>query len=106
MKKVYDEEFNYVSFGANNKVKVEITEYANGQNAILLTSYDSQFNYYEPFLTASIALDVHPGGNKVYIKNYSENVGILDFLIKNNIVSEPLFTVQSGYVEIPVCEIL
>ena len=42
-----------------------------------------------------------------FIKNYSENSGILDALIKTNIVSEPLTYVSSGYVtHIPIVEVI
>lgn len=39
----------------------------------------------------------------VAIKNYSENEGVLDFLIENNVVEpEKGNTIYSGFVEIPI----
>lgn len=42
----------------------------------------------------------------VVIKDYSENEGMLNFLIQNNIVSKPLDWVPLGYVLAPICKLL
>jgi hypothetical protein len=44
--------------------------------------------------------------NETAIKNYSENDGILEHLIKDGIVSEPVRFVDSGFVQVPICKIL
>jgi hypothetical protein len=44
--------------------------------------------------------------DEVIIKNYSENEGVLEFLIENGIVSKPLRTVESGWVTCPVVKLL
>lgn len=44
--------------------------------------------------------------NSIAVKNYSENRGVLEFLIKNKIVEKPHRSIQSGYVEIPICKLL
>lgn len=41
--------------------------------------------------------------NEVAVKNYSENAGILDLLIEEEIVWPPHRFIPSGYVIIPVC---
>ena len=41
----------------------------------------------------------------VAVKNYSENEGMLDFLIENNIVDTPITYVQENYVSFPICKI-
>lgn len=39
----------------------------------------------------------------IAVKNYSENEGMVEFLISMNIITElPVFTIPSGFVEIPV----
>ena len=43
--------------------------------------------------------------DEVGIKDYSENEGVLDFLVKNNIVHPPHRHAQSGFVIIPVCRL-
>jgi hypothetical protein len=40
------------------------------------------------------------------IKDYSENAGLLQVLIDAGVVSEPVGYVRSGFVEIPVCDLL
>lgn len=39
----------------------------------------------------------------VMIKNWGDGEGNLDLLVKNGIISEPLYYLDSGYVQIPVC---
>ena len=57
-----------------------------------------------PFATATVNL---PGLTKdeVAIKNYSENEGVLSFLLENNIVELPHRFIASGFVNIPVCRL-
>ena len=57
-----------------------------------------------PFATATVNL---PGltENEVAIKNYSENEGVLIFLLDNEIIEAPHRFVQSGFVNIPVCKL-
>ena len=42
---------------------------------------------------------------EVAIKNYSENEGVLYFLLENNIVEQPHRWINSGFVNIPVCRL-
>ena len=44
--------------------------------------------------------------NIVIIKNYSENEGVLDALIKHEVISEPIGVVQTGFVKSPMCKVL
>lgn len=60
----------------------------------------------EPVANASVQLGVKLPEKHVAIKNYSENEGILEVLVAEGIVSEPVQYVQSGFVSIPVCELL
>ena len=41
----------------------------------------------------------------VAVKDYSENEGMLQFLIENNIVEPPVTYVESGFVKLPICKI-
>jgi len=43
--------------------------------------------------------------DEVIIKNYSENEGVLEFLIENGIVSQPLRWVASGWVTCPIVKL-
>lgn len=80
-------------------VTVKLDKYANGRTAIqILDAIDGQ-----PYATATVNIDhVLLADNEVLIKDYSENEGMLDFLIKNNIVTPTPNGVQSGFVWLPV----
>lgn len=57
-----------------------------------------------PFATATVNLPVLET-DEVAIKNYSENEGILNFLLDNSIIEAPHRFVLSGFVNIPVCKL-
>lgn len=42
----------------------------------------------------------------VFVKDYSENEGVLQSLVDSDIVSGPVAFVRSCYVDIPVCKLL
>lgn len=64
----------------------------NNANALMLVETETE----EPFMTPSVNLpDMHLKPDEVIIKNYSENQGILDILINENIVL-PLKLVGPG----------
>ena len=61
----------------------------------------------EPVTTATINIPEVPlESNEVIIKNYSENEGILDSLVKAKIVKPTGKTVKTGFVECSICELL
>jgi hypothetical protein len=80
---------------------VSIGEYAdNGRPAIEL------FDVIEgsPYAVASVNLPhIHLEENEVLIKDYSENEGVMNFLLKNNIVTNTGKIVCHGYVVLNVC---
>lgn len=56
----------------------------------------------EVFLTATCFLeDLRPG--EVAVKNWSENEGVLDTLLREGIVKFPHRHIRTGYVMAPVC---
>jgi hypothetical protein len=57
-----------------------------------------------PFATATVNLSGLTK-DEVAIKNYSENEGVLNFLLENEIIELPHRFVQSGFVNIPVCRL-
>lgn len=60
-----------------------------------------------PVMMATVNIpDAHLEKDEVIIKNYSENEGVLEFLIENGIVSKPLRTVSSGWVTCPIVKLL
>lgn len=85
------------------EVVIQTRNYPNGRKAIELI--DAEDNM--PYAVATVNLpDVLLADNEVLIKDYSENEGILDFLVDNKIVRNTGRGVRSGFVWIPVCELL
>lgn len=77
--------------------------YSNHRTAICLTDVETG----EPILTATVNIPEEViEKDEVIIKNYSENEGILDTLVKNKIVSTPIRFVNIGYVTVPICKLL
>lgn len=77
-------------------------EYSNGRPALQVLSSNG-----EPLCTATVNLpeaDVPEG--HVLVKNYSENRGVLDALIKAGVVGEPIAEIPTGFVMVQVCELL
>ena len=91
--------FNLTAHEQSYNVTIRLSKYHNGRTAIEL--YDAEDG--EPYATATVNIDnVLLADNEVLIKDYSENEGMLDFLIHNNIVTPTPNGVQSGFVWIPV----
>ena len=81
-------------------VRIQLGKYANGRTRINLV--DDSDN--EPYATATTNLpDVLLLDNEVFIKDYSENEGVLEFLSKNNIVVPTNKWATSGHVDVQVC---
>ena len=80
-------------------VTVELRKYENGRTAVQINSAMDG----HPYAVASVNMpNVLLADNEVLIKDYSENLGMLDFLIRNNIVTPTPNGVQSGFVWLPV----
>lgn len=97
-------EFNLTSpfTGENILVTVSLKKYNNGRTAIELLENDPETGPV-PYTTATVNIpDVLLADNEVLIKDYSENEGVLDFLIRYNIVTPTPNGVQSGFVWVPV----
>jgi hypothetical protein len=85
------------------KCRVEFAQYWDGGMALLLVDLSSG----EEFARATVNV---PGAalaeGQVLIKDYSENHGILDALEKAGILRSTGQIVESGYAQIPVCDLL
>ena len=81
-------------------VRIQLAKYSNGRTRINLV--DDSDN--EPYATATTNLpDVLLLDNEVFIKDYSENEGVLQFLSTNNIVVPTDKWATSGHVDVQVC---
>jgi len=86
-------------YGNTVPVALEFGKYANGHNRIQIIDTTDGF----PYATASVSVpDLQ--ADEVGIKSYSENTGVLEFLVENNIVKQPHRFVKSGYIIIPICK--
>jgi len=57
-------------------------------------------------VASSYKKDFHLGPDEMLVKDYSENQGILDFLIENGICSKPKYYIASGFVDLVLVDIL
>ena len=61
----------------------------------------------EPVLIATVNIPTEElKDDEVIIKNYSENEGVLDVLVRAGVVSEPIRTIETGHVTVPVVKLL
>lgn len=82
---------------------VELGRYGNGRTAVCL--YDRETN--EPHATATINLpDESIAPDEVFIKDYSENAGMLAALETAGLVAPTGREVRTGYVSAPVVKLL
>jgi hypothetical protein len=82
---------------------VEKTRYPNGRPALVLN--DARDG--EMFAVATVNLpDLPAGPNQVFIKDYSENEGMLAALEAAGIVRPLNVRARSEFVSVPICELL
>ena len=93
-------QFQSLYGGSRYTLQIQHGTYQEGNTSMQLIDCADGF----PFATATVNL---PGltENEVAIKNYSENEGVLNFLLDNEIIEAPHRFVQSGFVNIPVCRL-
>ena len=83
-----------------SEVLVNKSKYSNDRTCLELIDVEDGI----PYAVASVNLpNVLLEENEILIKDYSKNQGVLDFLVKNNIVKRTEKSVESGSVWIPVC---
>lgn len=79
-------------------IDIKMSKYKNGQNRMDFIDSEDGF----PVLVASVAVEQNLEQDEIAIKNYSENEGVLDFLINEGIVTSFCRNISSGFVKIPV----
>lgn len=81
-------------------VRIELGRYGNGRIAINLIDVNDN----QPYATATTNIpDALLLDNEVFVKDYSENEGVLEFLTTNNIVVPTDKWVTTGHVDVQVC---
>ena len=78
-----------VCFFSHSKYELDLSLYCISETG----------NYYEPFMDVTISnpYEFH-GENRAYIKDYSENAGLGNWLVKNGIAKPTGKILPSGYV--------
>jgi len=86
----------------NYDLEINYSKYANGRTAIALVDREDGM----PFTTASVNMPDHdcPEGH-IYIKNWSENEGMVEYLQGKGIIGEIVSYVNSGFVTVPLCKL-
>ena len=89
-------------YGTFENCRIIKDTYANGGICLMLVDEEG------PIATCTINVpEVKLGNNEVIIKDYSENKGILNFLVTNGIVEKPAQAVRiSPWVVAPICKVL
>jgi len=82
---------------------VIIKQYNNDRTAIQLVDAEDGC----PVAIATVNLPAESiERDEVIIKDYSENSGILDALVEGGVVSKPIRTIRTEFVEMYVCKLL
>lgn len=92
----------HVSPYGEHQVAISFAKFANGQTAISFIDAEDG----SPFCKATVGIPETLSEKEVAVKNWSENEGVLDTLVNNGIVNKPHRYVSSGYVSIPICELV
>lgn len=80
----------------------QVRQYPNNRLCIQLFSYAKDNQFIEPWATATVNLPdqlLNPG--EVFIKDYSENAGLLELLVRAKIIEpRPLKEVPSSFITV------
>lgn len=97
-------EFTFqTKFGSSYQVHLTVEKYRNGQTSLQLIDANDE----TPVATASVSIPgVDLDENEIVVKDYSENEGMLDFLLENNIVEMRSEYLEVGYNVCPVVKLL
>lgn len=85
------------------KVRLFLGKYIHpANNALFMETMDG-----DPHATCSINLEteIPVGEDLIFIKDYSENEGMTDFLLKNGVIEQIIGSKQSGYIYAPVAKL-
>lgn len=89
-------------YGTYKNCSLNFTKYACDQNALIITD-----EYGAPILKASVAIPEYSiADDEIFIKNWLENEGILDELIKLGIIEHTGIKLATGHVYADLCRIL
>lgn len=88
-------------YGSYENCSVSLLKYRNGHPAIKINQG------FHPIMTASVCLiDTPLPEGHIFIKNWAENEGILEELIRLKIIKDTGKTSPCGFVEANLCKLL
>lgn len=76
------------AWGGKQDIAVNLCEYANGGTCIQLLYYDKEMEGWFPHAKASSWI-AGLGADEIAIKDYSENEGMLEELIRHGVITSP-----------------
>jgi hypothetical protein len=86
------------------QVTLEFGEY-RGNGRVAITVVDAEEG--EDLLVATVNIpEAELEAGETIIKDYSENAGILKFLVENRVISAPIRNISTGFVQCQVVKIL
>lgn len=88
-------------FGTKHVLYLQKNKYSTGNTRLNLIDAVDHF----PYATCTINIQ-GLASDEVAIKNYSENLGVLDLLIENGVVSKPHREISQSYIIIPICKLI
>jgi hypothetical protein len=93
--------------GSGQDVVLNFTSYRPGcrRVALCLVAVDNGVEM-EPFAMVSLNIPDPLDSCDLAVKNYSENEGMLEWLIEQKIVAAPHRFVSVNHVEVPICRLL
>jgi hypothetical protein len=77
----------------NGEIALQVKDPQTGEALLTVTSCLEEYNE-------------HPAEGNVFVKTYSENEGVLECLVDQGVVSEPVRAVQVGWVNFYECKLL
>lgn len=93
--------YKYMTPSHIYNVWIEKQAYGNKRVALILMSDEGQV------ACATVNLPEHDiQENEIIVKTWSENEGMLDFLVKNRIAAATGREIQTGFVTAKVCKLL
>jgi hypothetical protein len=100
------DKFEYNCFGKTYTCQFAIGEYGNGNLALEIMGAEGTNYEGEPIARVTVNPGERVDDGRIAIKDYSENEGMVDTLLEMGIIKgDPLYTIPSGWVQIPVYEL-
>jgi hypothetical protein len=85
------------------EVVIQKKQYSNGRPALILLDFEDG----SPYAVATVNLpELNLEDNQTFVKSYSENAGMLEFLVENKIVKYTGKQVSNGFVTVDVVELV